>query len=179
MAEEAKVEEVVEEEVAEEETAAEPEEVEEVAEQETVVEVDPQKALAEVLDQKAKLAEVEADMLAKKEAIEASASELHHKLACAQVKVLFGLLDDLVGLFKEGAVSESLADISECLESLAHHDESVGKSLASGVYRDVVGDHEYFDWWLNLLQGYLIPGQPLGRVLQQIFSKPSGSPFAD
>jgi hypothetical protein len=140
-------------------------------------EVDPQEKLTEVLAQQAELAEVEAKMLAQKEVIEAEARDLHHKLARTQVKVLFKLLDDFAGFFTDGAVVGKYEEIGDCLASISHHDPDISKSLASNKYADVVGDHPYFEWWLNLLQSYLIPGLPLNKVMVQMWSKPSGSPF--
>jgi hypothetical protein len=120
---------VVEQEVVEEETVEDTEQEVEPDRDES----DPQKALAEVLDQRAKLAEVEAE-----------ARELHHKLARTQVRILFKLLDDFAGLFADGAVQVAYEEISDCLRSINHHDPDVGKNLASNVYADVVGDHDFF-----------------------------------
>jgi len=178
MAEAEKVEEVTE--SPEEESVVESAESDE-AEVVEVEEKPPEDALAEVLAARAELEVVESKLLSQKQAIEAEADELHHRLATGQVTALFGvfdrIVDELVG--DGGVIPELFGEVWSILDSVEHHDPNVVKSLTSNVYADAVGDHEFFQWWLGMLTAYLVPRQSLYKVMRQMFDKPSGSPFAD
>ena len=151
----------------------EPEEVEPDLEVEQE-ELDPVAKLTEVQEQKRKLAEVEMDVLTKKEAIEQEEQALHHALAVGLVAGLFTELQGFASEFTSGVIYERYQGIQAHIDKIRQHDGVFPRSLAESRYEV---DSEHFQFWLGVLEKFISTGEPLEKFLGAVFPKTHGTPF--
>ena len=149
----------------------EPEEVSPVEKEPTEV------ALQRVLEQEAQWQQAEAEVLAEKERIQAEKDELHHRLAVGLVDDLFESLVEFAAEFTEGVIFKRYERIQAHVAKIREHDSAFPRTLSEAKYEV---DLESFDFWVNVLEKWIAPGESLEKFMRGVFgTRTHGTPFSN